>query len=160
MAGAPHTDTRSMGIARTSGRDSLQHVQAAQEAADNTGRPQNLIDSGVPGQRRMVEDDELRDWIKPRGLFDHLWRAIPRHELVGRVMASRDPSPVFTRNPHTWALLRRELLSRAIDTHGHGTRAFFRDVLGLKSNRNGWRWLEGEREIPDRVVDLCLTVVR
>jgi hypothetical protein len=39
-----------------------QGSRAAQEAADNTGRPQNIVSSGVPGQHRMLEDDELKDW--------------------------------------------------------------------------------------------------
>ena len=36
--------------------------QAVQAAANDTGRAQNLVTSGVPGQYRMLEDSELRDW--------------------------------------------------------------------------------------------------
>lgn len=54
--------------------NALQFIREADATAYSTGRAQNLLASGVPGQMRMVEDDELKDWP----LFEVLYRAEPR----------------------------------------------------------------------------------
>ena len=50
--------------------------QAVQAAANGTGRPQTLVTSGVPGQWRMLEDAEVRDWVG----YTPIFRALPERK--------------------------------------------------------------------------------
>ena len=51
---------------------------ATQAAANGTGRAQNLITSGVPGQYRMLDDNEMREWRVAENGYTLLFRAVPQ----------------------------------------------------------------------------------